>query len=243
MNNQFLSYEEQNNLVKASIMGDQEATMQLVDLGYHLIRTLARPYAKTSIDFEDLVQEGIYGLLEAIPRYRPDKGTKFITYAYSWIKKRILMFANESHIHVPEMKLQHMKAYHKLLQFNEMNQIAMTDEEMRIQLGFSEEEFLSIKSIPKAHLDFETELLERGSSNGSMEDPILLRYFIEEALQTLKEEERFVITKRFGFYSDGVPLTHKVIGEQLGCSKEWVRQLEKSGISKLRNYILTAENY
>ncbi|MCK9557518.1 MAG: sigma-70 family RNA polymerase sigma factor [Candidatus Cloacimonetes bacterium] len=55
-----------------------------------MVINLAKRHFCGKPDFEDLVQEGMLGLLEANNRYDPSKGTKFSTYAYYWIEKRIL---------------------------------------------------------------------------------------------------------------------------------------------------------
>ncbi|MCD6222044.1 sigma-70 family RNA polymerase sigma factor, partial [bacterium] len=55
-----------------------------------LIKSIASRYKKEGISFEDLVQEGFLGLLEAEKRFDSSKKVKFSTYAFYWIKKRIL---------------------------------------------------------------------------------------------------------------------------------------------------------
>jgi len=55
-----------------------------------LIKSVASRYKKEGASFEDLVQEGFLGLLEAKERFDPSKKVKFSTYAFYWIKKKIL---------------------------------------------------------------------------------------------------------------------------------------------------------
>ena len=55
-----------------------------------LIKSIASRYKKEGISFEDLVQEGFLGLLEAEKRFDSSKKAKFSTYAFYWIKKKIL---------------------------------------------------------------------------------------------------------------------------------------------------------
>ncbi|HDN97658.1 MAG TPA: sigma-70 family RNA polymerase sigma factor [bacterium] len=55
-----------------------------------LIKSIASRYKKENIPFEDLIQEGFLGLLEAKKRFDPSRKTKFSTYAFYWIKKKIL---------------------------------------------------------------------------------------------------------------------------------------------------------
>ena len=55
-----------------------------------LVKSIAQKYTKYGVPLDDLVQEGLIGLLEAKKRFKEDKDTKFSTYAHYWIKKRIL---------------------------------------------------------------------------------------------------------------------------------------------------------
>ena len=55
-----------------------------------LVKSIANKYAHLSVPIEDLIQEGLIGLLEAADKFRDDKGAKFSTYATFWIKKKML---------------------------------------------------------------------------------------------------------------------------------------------------------
>lgn len=55
-----------------------------------LVKSIAQKYMKFGVPLDDLVQEGLIGLLEAKKRFKENKGTKFSTYAHYWVKKRIL---------------------------------------------------------------------------------------------------------------------------------------------------------
>ncbi len=56
----------------------------------NLVKSVAAKYCKYGLPFEDLVQEGMIGLIEAKNRFKEDKNTAFTTYAFFWIKKKIL---------------------------------------------------------------------------------------------------------------------------------------------------------
>lgn len=63
---------------------------KLIQENIPLVKKIAGQYSGLGIPFEDLVQEGMVGILEAAKRFREDKGAKFSTYAVFWIKKQIL---------------------------------------------------------------------------------------------------------------------------------------------------------
>ncbi len=55
-----------------------------------LVKSIAQKYMKYGVPLDDLIQEGLIGLLEAKKRFKENKDTKFSTYAHYWVKKRIL---------------------------------------------------------------------------------------------------------------------------------------------------------
>jgi len=67
-----------------------------------LVRSIAKKYARYGLALEDLVQEGMLGLLEAVKHYQPDQNTQFSTYATFWIKKYILSALNAEARHLQE---------------------------------------------------------------------------------------------------------------------------------------------
>lgn len=78
--------------------GDTAARDMLLVNSQDFIRKIAKgissQYQDDRVSEDDLVQEGCFGLLEAIPRYKPDKGTIFHTYAGYWVRKFMWEAAN-----------------------------------------------------------------------------------------------------------------------------------------------------
>lgn len=77
---------------------------------------------------------------------------------------------------------------------------------------------------------------ERSNERLSEQNAQHVRHSIEQILDRLDERERLIIARRFGLASDDKPLTLQEIGDQLGISKERVRQLEHRALSKLREF-------
>ncbi|MCF7913127.1 MAG: sigma-70 family RNA polymerase sigma factor [Candidatus Cloacimonetes bacterium] len=63
------------------------------------VKSIAAKYRYSGLPYDDLVQEGMLGLWEAMQRYDPEKGAKLTTYAAFWIKKRIIEAINNEHKH------------------------------------------------------------------------------------------------------------------------------------------------
>lgn len=77
-------------LQRLAVDGDLRAEEQLALRYSRLVRICARPYFLVGGDSEDLIQEGMFGLLSAIREYSPGKQTSFKTYAVLCIKRRII---------------------------------------------------------------------------------------------------------------------------------------------------------
>jgi len=76
-------------LHRLAISGNREAEEQLVERYSRLVRACARPYFLAGGDSEDLIQEGMLGLLSALREYSPDGGASFRTYAELCIRRRL----------------------------------------------------------------------------------------------------------------------------------------------------------
>ena len=76
-------------LLDLSVSGDREAEEQLVKRYNRLVRACARPLFLAGGDSEDLIQEGMMGLMSAIEQYDPGKGASFKTYAELCIRRRL----------------------------------------------------------------------------------------------------------------------------------------------------------
>jgi len=76
-------------LLQKAAMGDSAAEETLVSEYVQLVRACARPFFLAGGDSEDLIQEGMLGLLSAVRTFDPSKGVKFATYAEFCVKRRI----------------------------------------------------------------------------------------------------------------------------------------------------------
>ncbi len=97
--------EEERSLIRAAQSGNKAAEDRLVQDNQRLVYSLAAKYNKKDsiLDLQDLAQEGFIGLLTAIHKFDPNAGAKLSTYAYHWIKARILkaLETQENTIRVP----------------------------------------------------------------------------------------------------------------------------------------------
>ena len=91
---QQLSPQEELTLATRARQGDAEAREQLIHAHLRMVINIARQYQRPDVEMLDLIQEGNIGLIYAVDKFDPTRGTKFSTYAFFWINKHIQRFLN-----------------------------------------------------------------------------------------------------------------------------------------------------
>lgn len=224
----------------------------LAEGNVRLVISEAKRYMNRGLDFGDLIQEGNLGLLKAIDKYDWKKGFKFSTYATWWIRQAITRaVADHSRtiripIHMIETITKINKAQKELLQEKgrppSIEEIAeyleMPISKVERALSVAKEPISMDKPVGK---DGDTSLGEiiYDEKTLSAEEELKiesLRERLRKALNMLSPRERKVIELRFGL--DGKkPRTLEEAGQELGLTRERVRQLETQALEKLRNPI------
>ncbi len=223
---------------------------RLVVHNLRLVHKLARDYANRGLNFSDLVQEGIIGLVRAAEKFQSAKGFRFSTYAYPWINQH-LQRASEgrgSLISYPAHVVQDINKLHKV-RMQEQESSGQSPGIMRLAKlsGMPEDKVARLRGLTNItvsidHPDDEDPVL---ASASKLEDPNSLRAeddsdqrslsrLLTQNIARLESREQAVIRGRWGL--DGRPqLTFSQLADQLNVSREWVRQLEQSAIKKLAN--------
>lgn len=241
---------EEAELITRAQRGDRRAQERLITANLRLIYRIARRYRCRSYSHEDLVQEGIVGLMQAIDRWDPERGCRLSTYAVHWIRQAIARAVeqNDRLIHVPLQATVDLRRLVRLREDLERVLGRMPNEgELADAVGLSEdrvrqllgtiEDAISLEALVGG--DEDTSLMELAEDPDALnpEDGALMgeyRQQLRQLVDGLRPRERWVVEERFGF--DGRhPQTLEEISRQLQVSRERVRQIEARAIQKLRH--------
>jgi len=231
---------EQANLISAAQNGDNLACEQLISQNTALVWSIVRRFSSRNIDPDDMFQLGCMGLLKAIRGFDPSLGNRFSTYAVPKIAGEIRRFIRDDGM-VKVSRTLKERAYHlgKLReQLCQKLGREPTLSELAKESGRSVEEIVEVDCActPADSLSRETSedgiSLESILGDHGIEDAILDRVTIFDAIKQLSTREQLVISARFfrGFTQDK---TSKL----LGVSQVQVSRIERAAIKKLRELL------
>jgi RNA polymerase sigma factor (sigma-70 family) len=242
---------EERELILAAKDGDRRARAALVEAFMPLIGSVARLYRETvRVERIELLQEGVVGLLRALERYDPERGTPFWAFAAWWVRQAMQQLVSE----LTRPVVLSDRALRNLSRLRDAHQAGLQStglEPSRDQLaqrtGLSTEQVDDLLAV-----DRPTRSLEEPDASGDrhigtlgdlIADPLAEGEYeqILEAMQAdqllamlsgLSERERSILRARFGLQGTGEE-SRGEMAEALGISAERVRQLEQRALGKL----------
>lgn len=256
-----LSPEEEFDLAqKHHDDGDIKAAHRLVTANLRLVVKIANDFRQAQINLLDLIQEGNYGLMQAVKKFNPYKGVKLSSYAAWWIRAFILKYVmdNKSQVKIGTTAAQRKlffnlkKEADKMLEeydridTKELAKVLDVKEkdviEMQMRLGSPD---VSMDAPISGGMD-EGQSATRGSlmasNEGTVEDQLatdqvkgIFGQHLKDFEKTLKGRDLDIFLQRMISES---PLTLQQIGDKYEISRERARQLEVKILKKLKEFVL-----
>ena len=233
--------------------GSDSAKQELIERHIRLVASIALKFRQVNVPMEDMMAEGIHGLIIAIEKFDHTRGIKLSTYAAWWIRQRIQRFVSKM---AEAVSIPHDVSQGKRKENNLRTELQIslgrdpTDEEVKDALDDRRNLSGRVKYAPASSLsldepfsdDSDHSLIDMMSDDAdtheSYREDGSLADDIQVALGFLEPRERKVLSMRFGLTNDKEAMKLDDIAEKLDVSGERVRQLESLGLRKLRAVVM-----
>jgi len=226
----FTAEEEAEMALKAKL-GDEEAFEKMIKHNLKFVVSVAKQYQFQGLSLPDLINEGNIGLIKAIKKFDETRGFKFISYAVWWIRQQISQALNDTSrlIRLPANKnldsLRANRAEQKLIATIGRE---VSYEEISKECEVSKEtiEVVNVKESVPEDLDY--------FGKEDPEEISSIEKDIQRVLSTITEREGFIIDRYYGL-TIRESMTLEDIGEELGLTRERVRQIKEKAVKKLKH--------
>ncbi|WP_333878002.1 sigma-70 family RNA polymerase sigma factor [Methylobacter sp.] len=225
---------------------------QMIADNIGLVAFVAHKHKTTVLSSDDLVQEGVVGLIKAVERFDPYRGFQFSTYALPWIKQAIsrLIVKQEKIVRLPVALAERAGAVFEAMRKAYLQTERWPSiEQLKSLCDLSEDEIKTIRSYYQA-----THSLDAVEDNEEDEGQTLmarmkqrqfalpldelidrsLGRYLDQIVATLPDKEAAILTMRFGLRNH-TEMTLQAVADQLQVSRERVRQIQNEALKKLKN--------
>lgn len=256
---QLLTAEEEKSLARLTRAGDFAARQRMIESNLRLVVSIARRYQNRGLPLDDLIEEGNLGLIHAIEKFDPERGFRLSTYATWWIRQsveRALMNQSRT-VRLPIYVIRELNMVLRALRQLEQ-QSGWTGEAPHP--GHEAEAVARLLDRPSDEVRHLLSLNERPSSldaplgidpelsvgdaiaDEHSEDPEAhlaqqeVEAHVAQWVSRLNERQRYVVECRYGL-NGREPLTLEAVADDLGLTRERVRQIQLDALMALRKMI------
>jgi RNA polymerase nonessential primary-like sigma factor len=243
-----LTADEEKDLGRRVQRGDEAARQRMIESNLRLVVKIARRYQNRGLPLLDLVEEGNLGLIHAVKKFDPERGYRFSTYATWWIRQTIERgIMNQSRtvrlpIHIVKDINSCLRATRRLHQaLDRQPNCAEIAEHLGREIG-------DVERLMALH---QRVTLRAGRSEGEAEGPVerlrakreaepsrcaqkeVVHDIVDRWVYELSDKQRAVVERRFGLHGFR-RATLEQIGEEIGVTRERVRQIQLDALKNLR---------
>ena len=253
-----LSKTEEILYSRKALIGDLSAKNIMIESNLRLVVNIAKRYRGSSIQFSDLIDEGNIGLITAVDKFDPEKGFRFSTYATWWIKQTIeRAIHNQSRtirlpVHVSKEINTILRTHKQLLksQNKEPN-----DEDIAQTLNRNVNDITALLAYDAPVISYDQTINDDANSQSLAAfltndkeiqpdahlDQMDIKNITTSVLNALPPRDKEIICRRFGLFGYESQ-TLQEVADEVGLTRERIRQLQVISLKKLRNY-LQRDNY
>ena len=246
-----LSPDEEVHYSTLAKQGDFDARQVMIEHNLRLVVSIAKHYVNRGLVLLDLIEEGNLGLMHAITKFEPERGFRFSTYATWWIRQSIeRAIMNQSRaIRLPVHRIRELNhvlraKYHLEARMTSPHDARIEDIAHLVERTVEEVQQILALADHVASLDTPLD----GDPNSSLLDILAdatddgpdahvaqreLIGLVRHWLDGIPIKQRQVIMRRYGL-DHGAPATLEEVAEEMGITRERVRQIQQEGLIRLK---------
>lgn len=254
-----LTAEEEQELSRRIQAGDMAARERMIKANLRLVVSVAKEFLNRGLPFMDLIAEGNIGLMRGIEKFDPTQGNRFSTYGVHWIKQSIrrALVNSAKTVRIPSYMVELISEFkQKAAELTAKN--GGTAPELHVvaaEIGLTEDQFDMLRSALNSGTQSTDVPAGEGTANLTdaiedyrTEDPAEQAMtqnevqMLSSILGAVDERESKILRMRYGIGVDH-PMTLSEIGDQLGLTRERIRQIENDAIRTLQEIMSRRRGY
>ena len=247
-----LTADEEKDFSRKAQRGDESARQRMIESNLRLVVKIARRYINRGLPFLDLIEEGNLGLIHAVKKFDPERGFRFSTYATWWIRQTIERgIMNQSGsvrlpIHIMKDINSCLRAAHRIRQEHDRAPTAAEIAECLERDVAEVERLLGLHervTLRSGTHDVDGVLgpvdrlkARRDAEPSRCAQKDIVNEIVDRWVCALGDKQRAVVERRFGLHGYR-RATLEQIGDEIGVTRERVRQIQLEAIRNLRTMV------